>query len=489
MNHSHTKQHYALNLDKCLTHITKADSADKQKYFCPCCHEEMVAKRGNIRQWHFAHKSEKCSYDKYLHSIAEILIMNWFNQSEQIILSIDHSEKCDKKNNCSFFNEFRCTKNKKRDHNLKEYYYKCSKEHRYKNFIADLYCENKIYPDSPIFIEIFVTHECSEEKKKSNIRIIEFVIQSEEDILNIINSTILRESEKIRLYNFKPEPINSNSFRSKFYKYVLNSNQKSYINQKYTCMDYNSRREGIYEISISESKYRTDFNNILEFLKFGRILAFIDGYLDKDCLICRWQAKDFSDNRYCKLYKRCGNPKFCKDNDSSKCSMFKINLEYLLTVLKRDNLRDNPHIDIWKSECSIAKKERQFNIASIEKELEKQKSYKYRTNENSSISNINIHTETIAEAGSNIHNENDFNTIIATGKYYCGDNGSSILDLGLICEQHIKEHLIPNFNDITDKITINFFTKNSIHKLICTASFYKSNGKIKYDIDFIDSQV
>ena len=46
------------------------NTVDNNKYFCPSCNTEMILKRGQIRQWHFAHKTDKCSYDKYLHSIA-----------------------------------------------------------------------------------------------------------------------------------------------------------------------------------------------------------------------------------------------------------------------------------------------------------------------------------------------------------------------------------------------------------------------------------
>lgn len=95
MKHSHTYQHFALNTDNCIVDI-KDVYYSNERYFCPYCHSEMIAKRGNIRQWHFAHKADKCSYDKYLHSIAEIMIMNWFNQKEHIILSMDSYEKCDK---------------------------------------------------------------------------------------------------------------------------------------------------------------------------------------------------------------------------------------------------------------------------------------------------------------------------------------------------------------------------------------------------------
>lgn len=53
-------------------------------------------------------------------------------------------------------------------------------------------------------------------EKSSGIRIIELAIQSEEDILNIVNSTKLIESEKVRLYNFKRKEFLVNKFAQSF---------------------------------------------------------------------------------------------------------------------------------------------------------------------------------------------------------------------------------------------------------------------------------
>lgn len=200
MKHSNKYQHYALDVNNNIINIRDTLKTKNEEYFCPHCHKEMITKRGNIRQWHFAHKTDKCSYDKYLHSLAEIMIMDWFNSKDKIVLSLLTDGKCDKSGDCVFFNEKDCTGQVYDDCNLKKYYSKCVREKKYKDFVADLYCEKE---NNPLFIEIFVTHKCSEEKKLSGIRIIEIGITSEEDIFNITNSNVLKESDNIRLYNFK----------------------------------------------------------------------------------------------------------------------------------------------------------------------------------------------------------------------------------------------------------------------------------------------
>ena len=348
MKHSHTYQHFALNTDNCIVDI-KDVYYSNERYFCPYCHSEMIAKRGNIRQWHFAHKADKCSYDKYLHSIAEIMIMNWFNQKEHIILSMDSYEKCDKYDNCVFYDKINCKRVKKVQFDLKTYYSKCIQEHRCRDFIADLYCENKTNPNLPIFIEVFVTHECSQEKKKSGIRIIELSIQSEEDILDIVNSTNLNECDKVKLHNFKRKEVLAEDFAQPFQKYILHHTLKSYVERDtFTCRNYNHHRKGIYEISMPYDDCIPYFINSGGLYTIGKVKAYLDGYLKKDCQLCKWQAEDMSGSKFCKLYKKCGNPKYCNDNDVSKCSMFREN-----TLMINDAISDfneyqkNDSVDIW----------------------------------------------------------------------------------------------------------------------------------------------
>lgn len=66
MNHTNRLQHFALDANGNIIDINETKDIDDKQYFCPHCHNEMIAKRGDIRQWHFAHKTDKCSYDKYL---------------------------------------------------------------------------------------------------------------------------------------------------------------------------------------------------------------------------------------------------------------------------------------------------------------------------------------------------------------------------------------------------------------------------------------
>ena len=346
VKHSHKYQHFALDQDNNIVDIK--NTVDNNKYFCPSCNTEMILKRGQIRQWHFAHKTDKCSYDKYLHSIATRMIADWFNKSKSIKLTLNVKNKCSQYKKCKIYNEDYCSIPITKSFDLKKFYHKCIIEHKYNNFIADIYCEHKT---APIFIEIYVTHECSFEKKNSGIRIIELQIKSEEDIMNIINSSDLIENPNIKLYNFKrPEDM---TYDTKQYiqKYILYHSLKSYVDKNlYTCKNYDKIRKGIYEISIPYDDCIPLFIDCGFFYMVGQSMAYSAGYLKKSCTLCRWQAvNDMTDEpAICKLYKKCGNPKYCMDNESAKCSMFKENTnEINKAVSEFKQYKEDNWTDIW----------------------------------------------------------------------------------------------------------------------------------------------
>ena len=82
----------------------------------------------------------------------------------------------------------------------------------------------------------------------------------------------------------------------------------------------------------------------------GQSMAYRAGYLKKSCTLCRWQAvNDMTDEpAICKLYKKCGNPKYCMDNESAKCSMFKENTnEINKAVSEFKQYKEDNWTDIW----------------------------------------------------------------------------------------------------------------------------------------------
>ena len=194
-----SEQHYALDSQNRLVNIRDIEEG-KELYFCPYCKGEMIPKRGKIRDWHFAHKclTENCSYESYLHSLAKLRLCEWFNNTTNAIICLESKHICSLFDECFWrknAKDFECSNMTHKPWNLKKYYTNCEIEKQYGNYRADLFLAYKGEKDEPIFIEICVTHPCSEDKVKSGIRIIEFKIESEKDIDDIISevewSTIL----------------------------------------------------------------------------------------------------------------------------------------------------------------------------------------------------------------------------------------------------------------------------------------------------------
>ncbi len=348
-------QHFALDENDKLVDIHDCPKREQQTFLCPCCRKELIAKRGGVRQWHFAHKVKACSYDKYLHSISEVLIMDWFNESESITIDMNSYRKCIRTGECKFYNENYCLATQRSRFDIKKYYSRCVREQRYNNFVADLFCQRNNGTDSPLFIEIFVTHECSEKKISSGIRIIEISIQSEEDVLEIVNSHYLIESERVRFYNFKCNKTLSDKLELPFQKYILFPSLKSYVEtQLFTCKNYSVYRRGIYEISVPYNNSLSYFIESIGLYTIGKVKAYLDGILPKTCEVCKWQKTDLSLDKFCVLYKKCGNPKYCKDNEGAKCEMFRPDQQFIAYFISEFG-KSLPHdnIDIWVKEPSV----------------------------------------------------------------------------------------------------------------------------------------
>lgn len=79
---------------------------------------------------------------------------------------------------------------------------------------------------------------------------------------------------------------------------------KSYVERDtFTCRNYNHHRKGIYEISMPYDDCIPYFINSGGLYTIGKVKAYLDGYLKKDCQLCKWQAEDMSGSKFCKLYK------------------------------------------------------------------------------------------------------------------------------------------------------------------------------------------
>lgn len=321
---------YALDKDNKIVGVQ--DSSKESYYKCPHCQDEMRPRQGSKRAWHFAHKRVECSYSNYLHTLACIKICDWFNSASEVLVELPAKICCPSKENCLFFNEMGgCIDREFRMYNLKKYYNTATRERAYGNFRADILLGSEEFEArEPIFLEIYVTHKCSEEKLRSGIRIIEFSIKSEEDIENIIKAPI-RRSHLVAFHNFKQIELSEprDELKESVVRQHLTRDMRMYTEHGKTCQTL-LPSYSLMSVAVS----RRDQAKLYKVGGLNKVSAalFYSQYPQlRHCAICKYQK--YKGELICACYKKNGMNKECKYNDANQCSFFLVNREYIKYAL------------------------------------------------------------------------------------------------------------------------------------------------------------
>ena len=77
------------------------------RFHCVSCGEEMVAKLGEKKKHHFAHKSINlsCSSETYLHKLCKLFLKENFEHSSSFEIEFIQQYKCTKNNTCPLFHQ------------------------------------------------------------------------------------------------------------------------------------------------------------------------------------------------------------------------------------------------------------------------------------------------------------------------------------------------------------------------------------------------
>lgn len=211
------KYPYAINEDGnpiYIDDITK-ENRKQTRFFCYGCGAELFPVLGEVKEHHFRHaKDAICDPNKYLHEFAKAAIKKRFDEKNTFIVKYKATHICEKYGNCELAQHYHWEECKYDDLysiDLKQYYDTCLLERGYyevlpdgkKKYIADLkLSDSKDDNKKPVIIEIWVTHECTDDKKQNGGKIIEIKINCEKDASRpIIQSD--DESLPIRFFNFK----------------------------------------------------------------------------------------------------------------------------------------------------------------------------------------------------------------------------------------------------------------------------------------------
>lgn len=339
------EHHYAVSKSGALIHIKEAH-ASEEECFCPHCGCRMLKRCGDVRAWHFAHyhRSEnddirKCSYESYLHAFAKLRLKQWFEESESIILYYPQTKVCKYAPDCIWkLREDECFCTENTTVNLKKILNTCEIEKTIRDdsniFRADLLWSNPKDPTKDILIEIKVTHECTQKKKESNKRIIEFEVHSEEDVEKIIANDI-RESETVKFYGLKANDIVDENIspRHNLSKSIYYDTGKVFTGSACNCKDYTNRRHhALLEITFKNSNsiqvLPSKRHDNQKKVSFGRLsifalsLAKSIGYNVRNCYLCEHHHYDY-DNK--KLTCELNSNKPCEASQALSCDNFKLN--------------------------------------------------------------------------------------------------------------------------------------------------------------------
>ncbi len=199
---------FALSKDEVFIDINSLTEKDRKDYVCIGCGKTLRPILGKIRRKHFRHKTNvDCSLETYLHRMGKKLFKE--NYKKCIQEKKKYIVEFSKPLFCNFCQHGPCEKGSKTDtYDLTKAFTIIHEEKRDGELIPDLLLKTK--NGDKIYIEIAVTHTSSHAKIASQIRIIEFSIQVEDDLALLQKTKISLLHEQIRAYNFAPEPIMEN---------------------------------------------------------------------------------------------------------------------------------------------------------------------------------------------------------------------------------------------------------------------------------------
>ncbi len=339
------KYQYAYDENGLLVSINDydRDSSKSHTFKCISCGNTLLPRAigSKHRRAHFYHKSiVECSGETYLHKLGKLLIKRKFDNSDKFLISYSATKTCNN-SNCKL-RHLDCKVKEDVEINLKEFYDTCTEETNYNGFIADLLLTNSKKPNiPPVFIEIFVTHACDQNKVNSGLKIIEIPVDSEQDVKEIEKLEILKESLDPYIQNKKKKEIKFINFKSNFeqpmendvYRFIILDKGVGSFFTKIKCSDSDHKilKDSQIELNmVNLSNYgELSKNNAFYWLAKNKFL--------KRCDLCKfYYATRYEHNAFCRLSKKYGSPKYPDMNYAETCRSYHLREHVSLMVNNSD---------------------------------------------------------------------------------------------------------------------------------------------------------
>ena len=269
-----------------LVDINEVSNEDRtHEYHCISCGKQLVPRLGDIRRHHFYHKEDTvCKGETYLHELAKLRLKEKFDKSDHFYISYNAEVGCNQKCHADCKVNEKITEDLKLDYDTATIEKSVNEYESSKKYRADVLLTNsKDESKPPILLEIWVTSECKQEKKESDLRIIEIHIKEENDINSLYENEIIEETEgKISFHSFcQKKNLSSEDYSSEIFCYKLanlrlkkkfEESPHFYISYKYKivcdredCKLRSSACEqsGVYEyLDLKELNYTADISDI-----------------------------------------------------------------------------------------------------------------------------------------------------------------------------------------------------------------------------------
>lgn len=341
---------YAVGSKGQLVNVDDVRTGNECGCFCPACKEPLIAKNQGLKRiHHFAHQSgTECdfAYESMLHLLAKEKVRNAFLDNEEFLMEFEYKSYCPKSKQCVYVRYDECRTIQQKLFNLKKYYDSCEQEICYDNIRrrSDLKIYSSTHPErEPIYIEFCVTHASDEAKLHSGNKIIEILIEDEDDISNLIKNGFIekmsfnmyseQEPSKINFYGFKMEDYNNHAINSniEFVRYVLYQSGKTRCYQDGgNCKE--ARKSSPH--SLFEMRFHTPVS--FEIYDYAKYVGF-QKYGILNCCVCRNYVDSYNGlGKICRLYKHLQIPQYeTLDTSRAKsCRCFMLDKEDMEQKLK-----------------------------------------------------------------------------------------------------------------------------------------------------------
>jgi len=188
--------------------LKKEDLPALGPFRCVDCGEELIPRLGEKNVRHFAHISQSnCSRETYLHKLGKRLFIETYSDclknSRAFVLGLITKHQCTTYEGQL---DISCEFERVRDYDITAHFDEIAEEESFGGFIPDVLLKST-KSGEVIFVEIAVSHPCTQEKINSGHRIIEFGLQSEEDAGILFGGEVREGEYNVNLFNFRPKAI------------------------------------------------------------------------------------------------------------------------------------------------------------------------------------------------------------------------------------------------------------------------------------------